>query len=195
MCKSHKQFGCYFSVIGSILLSLMLGACEPPSAPIPEMQARREISSFVLDYILHMDWRVRAGTPVVETMAQPFTAVPPGAEIVIWAPPLEHPYDYPYVNTDAPLRVWWIAGSELIEVAGDKTAAIEQYRQTHMQNSQEIWGYHEYGILSISDGNTKAQVYVGIQGGPLSGTGTIYSLVRSASGKWKIADAKEVWVS
>jgi hypothetical protein len=195
MGRPHKQFGFHLIVVLTVLVSLLLGACEPPRAPISEAQARHEIGSFVLDYILHMDWRVRAGTPAVAAIAQPFTAVPPDAEIIVWAPPLEDHQDYPILRVDAPLRVWWATGNELTEVTGDKAAAIEQYRQTRMQDSQEIWGYHEYGILSISDGNTKAEVYVGILGGPLAGTGTIYSLVRSLSGSWTITESRLVWVS
>ncbi len=163
------------------------------------MQARQEISAFTLDYIIHRKMGIGAGTPYVETSAQPWVQAPPEAGIIVWAPPLEK---YPddslchYLNTGAPLRVWWLAGTQLTEVAGDKAAAIEDYRQTHMDFSKfESWSYQEYGILALSGGNTKAQVYVGVMCGPLCGEGNIYRLERSRSGKWRIRKSETKWIS
>ena len=178
--------------------SLLLSACGPF---LPRAQAEQEVGAFMLDYII----REQMGMPwkYTQTAGQPWSMAPDKANLIVWAPPVEK-YDengIQYLKTETPLHVWWLAGKQLTEVTGDKAAAIEDYRNTRMMRRPDPtesawgWGYFEYGILSMSEGNRSARVYVGVSCGPLCGQGTIYTLERDASGTWTITNSEMRWIS
>lgn len=196
--QTRKHTGIHFVCLLAILGSLLLSACGPS---IPRAQAEQELGAFMLDYLI----REQMGGPdnYTRTAGQPWSDAPEKVAIIVWAPPVEHfdNHTMEHLNTDMPRQVWWFAGAQLTEVTSDKAAAVQDYRDTRMARrpatteSSWGWGYFEYGILSLSNRNHKAQVYVGISCGPLCGTGTIYTLERGASGKWEIRDSEREWIS
>ncbi len=195
MGACNKQASISLLAIIAIAGGALLSACTPV---ITEAQAQKEIGVFMLDYIIRR--QIGATATYLETSGQPWVKAPPDANIIVWAPPNKNIEDtsIAYLNTDQPQRVWWLEGKQLTEVTSDKAAAVEDYRQTHMMHpASDIrgWGYYEFGILSLSDGNQKAEVYAGISCGPLCGTGTIYTLERNRAGNWEITGSEMKWIS
>ncbi len=196
MSRARTHFGIYFVIILSMLGSLALSACGPS---IPHAQAEQEVAAFMLDYLIAQ--QVGASTSYRRMPAQPWSNAPYEAGILVWAPP-NPGFDQQgvdYLDTDKPVKVWWLAGAELTEVASDKAAAVQDYRNTRITHrpadAKWDWNYTEFGILSMSSGNQAARVYVGASCGPLCGMGTIYALERDASGTWTIRDREMKWIS
>ncbi len=196
MSRAHSHFGIYFIIILSMLGSLALSACGPL---IPRAQAEQEAAEAMLDYLIARQGG--ASTSYRRMPPQPWNKAPYEAGIIVWAPP-NPGWDQQgtnYLDTDRPVKVWWLSGAELTEVASDKAAAVQDYRATHMTQrpagAKWGWNYTEFGILSMSGGNQQARVYVGESCGPLCGMGTIYSLERDASGAWTIRASEMRWIS
>ncbi len=196
MSRSSKQHGIYFIMILSILGSLALSACGPS---MPRAQAEQEVAQAVLDYLVAQ--QVGASTSYRRMPPQPWSEAPYEAGILVWAPanPNYDQQGVDYLDTDKPVKVWWLADAELTEVASDRASAVQDYRSTRITHrptdAKWGWNYTEFGILSMSAGNQQARVYVGESCGPLCGTGTIYSLERDASGAWTIRDSEMRWIS
>lgn len=193
--RSYHRTPILLITAACVLGCTLLAACGRPA--LPDGQADQELGSFMLDYIVRQE--IGGTANYIETSGQPWVDAPPDANIIVWAPPADKiPSDsLDYLRTDEPLHVWWFAGHQLVEVT-DKQEAIQKYRQTYMSNSSSNiwgWGYYEFGILSLSNGDRDAKVYVGVSCGPLCGNGTIYSLHRSDAGKWAITGSEMRWIS
>lgn len=161
----------------TVPLGLLLSACRPS---IPADQAQKEIVAFTPDYIVREELG-RAGD-YARASGQPWANAPFDADIIVWAPPSDaiDKATLGYLKRDRPGRVWWLEGNQLTEVTSDLAAAVQDYRQTHILTPPSPassggwgWGYYEFGILSLSSGNWRAQVYVGVSCGPVCGTGRI----------------------
>jgi hypothetical protein len=179
--------------------SLLLEACGP-SASIPRAQAEQEVGAYMLDTII----REQIGMPwdYTRTAGQPWSMAPDKVDLIVWSPVEKFSASgIKFMDRDKALHVWWLAGKQLTEVTSDKAAAVQDYRNTRMMRRPDPtesawgWGYFEYGILSMSEGNRTARVYMGISCGPLCGQGTIYTLERDASGTWTITNSEMRWIS
>lgn len=171
---------------------LVSSSCAPS---IPAEQAESELAAFMLDRIAQQE----TGGPSapVKGSPQPWAAAPADAAIIVWAPPVERiePDSIKYLRTEQAVRVWWLAGDQLVEVT-DRQEAIEAFRQAHMSDpSSRKWGYYEFGILSLTNGNRDAEIYLGVSCGPLCGEGIIYVLHRNDSGQWEIKDTRNIWIT
>ncbi len=191
---SRARIGVY--ILLSAVISLLLGACGPS---IPRTQAEHEVADTMLDYLVSQQV---GGSPSYRRMpAQPWSNAPYEAGILVWAPANQNfrEQGIDYLETEKPLQVWWLADAALTPVASDMRLAVEDYRSTRITHrpadAKWGWNYTEFGILSMSNGNRQAKVYVGISCGPLCGTGTIYTLQRDDSGKWTMTDEQGVWIS
>ena len=162
-----------------MVIVIALSACSPA---ITKETAEKELVSFILDNVFNLGVC--------------------GADIIIWYPPVGNwnwtsywltPSEY--INRDKPIKVWLNADNKYVE-ATDMKATIQNYKQSHMMfPDQVVWGYAEFGIMSISSNNQKATIYVGATCGPLTGKGGFFDLKRNNSGKWEIKDSNWVWIS
>jgi hypothetical protein len=183
----------YFLFIAAFAIAgLISPGCTPALA---SDQAESELAAFMLDRVT----RQKIGVPadLLPSNPQPWAAAPQDADIIIWAPPADRIEEnsIAYLKTDEPIKVWWYAGDQLVEVT-DKPEAIAQFRQAHMSNpSSTHWSYYEFGILSLSNGNRDAEIYLGVSCGPLCGEGVIYVVHRNDSGQWETKDIRNVWIS
>ncbi len=201
MQTRSKNPAIYIVALIAIAGGALLGACTPA---LPKEQAEKELKEFMLDFVV----KQALGGVVSYTRAsgQPWLNAPADASLLVWAPPTENmdQDSIAYLNSDHPLQVWWLSQNQLTEVTSDKAAAVQDYRQTRIYDYKPPadpsqggwgWGYYEFGILRLSNGNRQADIYVGISCGPLCGNGSIYSLKRDESGEWKIYDEQMRWIS
>jgi hypothetical protein len=176
------------------VLAALLSSCSPS---ITKESAEKELVSFMLDFIVQQE--IGGTANYIQTSGQPWVDAPPGANIIIWSPPVENTQSdsLDYVKSDAPIKVWLYSDHKLVEVT-NKQEAVQKYKQTYMSNPQSniwAWGYYEFGIMSISSNNEEATIYVGASCGPLCGHGVMYTVKRNSSGKWEIRDSKQLWIS
>jgi hypothetical protein len=166
---------------------------EPPST---EEQAREEIVSFVLDFIVI--YEIGETADYIHTSGMPWVDSPPEANIIVYAPSLENAeHSWEYLDNENPIAVWWYADGELIEV-DDKQKAIEEYHKKYIENATGsifVWGSYDFGIVKISPAFRSAEVYIGASCGPLCGHGVMYKIQRSPSGEWWIYDSTHLWQS
>ena len=192
--RSYHQTSVLLVTAACVLACRLLTACGRPA--LRDGQADQQLGSFMLDYIVRQ--QIGGTASYIATSGQPWADAPPDANIIVWAPPADKiPNDsLDYLRTDEPLHVWWFAGNQLVEVT-DKQEAIQAFRQFHFSSStpNHGWGYYEFGILSLSNGDRDAKVYVGVSCGPLCGNGTIYSLHRSDDRTWAITGSEMRWIS
>jgi hypothetical protein len=191
--QNHSRiFG--FALMVCILTSMLLAACAGPALPREQVEA--ELVPVMLDYIVHQKLGVSGA--VVQSGGHTWGDAPLEAAIVVWAPPAGKIDNntIEFLNTDQALRVWWFAGNELAEVT-DRQEAIRAFRQYHFSggSTTKSWGYYEFGILSLSNGNRAARIYLGASCGPLCGDGNILTLHRGDSGAWEITGSEMRWIS
>jgi len=172
------------------------GLISPGCAPaIASEKAENELAAFMLSLVVQQ--KIGASADPIPSNPQPWAAAPQDAAIIVWAPPAEPIEDnsIEYLKIGEAIRVWWFAGNQLAEVT-DKQDAIEQFKQAHISNlSSTHWGYYEFGILSMSNGNRDAEIYLGVSCGVLCGEGVIYVVHRNDSGQWETKDIRNVWIS
>ncbi len=169
-------------------------AATPPAS---EEQAREEIVSFVLDFIVK--YEIGETADYIRTSGMPWVDSPPEANIIVYAPAVEPTEDnyWSYIDSDNPIRVWWYADNKLTEV-GEKQKAIDEYRKKYIDNSSGtifVWGSYDFGIIKVNPDFRSAEIYVGASCGPLCGHGYLYWLQRSSSGEWWIYDSQHLWQS
>jgi hypothetical protein len=175
-------------------IAILLSGCSPA---FTKKSIEKELVSFILDFIIQQD--IRGPANYIQTSGQPWVDVPTNAKIIIWAHPVEKIDENTtnYLKDDEPIKVWLYADNKLAEMA-DKLGTIKDYQMTHNISNSETdtasWGYYDFGILSISDNNNEAKVYVGFLCGPVCGESDIYTLERNDSGKWEIKDSEFLWM-
>jgi len=166
--------------------------CSPA---IASEKAENELAAFMLDLVVQQ--KIGASADPIPSNPQPWAASPQDADIIIWAPPADRIEEntVEYLKLGEAIRVWWFAGNQLTEVT-DNQDAIQQFKQAHISNpSSTRWGYYEFGILSLSNGNRDAEIYLGVSCGPLCGEGVIYVVHRNDAGQWETKDIRNVWIS
>jgi outer membrane protein assembly factor BamB len=158
-------------------------------------QAENEIIDFALNFII--------GDEIIETAdfiiahGEPWIDAPPSANIIIYSTVLGMTDGHLHVDADTPIRVWWQTEDHLIEV-DEKLKAIEEYQSIYMTRDYPsifTWGYYEIGIAEINPDYRSAVIYIGVSCGRLCGHGVIYTIRRSASGKWWIFSQQTRWKS
>lgn len=166
---------------------------EPPAT---EEQAREEIVTFVLDFIVK--YEIGETADYIRTSGMPWVDSPPEANIIVYAPALENAENsWEYLDNDNPITVWWYADGELI-IVEDKQKAIEEYQKNYMDNPASdifAWGSYDFGIVKLSSDFLSADLYIGASCGPLCGHGMMYKIQRSPSGEWWIYDSTHLWQS
>lgn len=164
--------------------------------PSSEEEVRKEIVSFVVDFIVENE--IGGTADYIRTSGMPWVDSPPEANIIVYAPPLETPErSWRPLDSQNPITVWWYANNELTEVE-DMQKAIDEYRNIYIENASPsifAWGKYDFGIIKIGPDFRSAEIYVGASCGLLCGHGYNYKLQRSPSGKWWIYDSTELWVS
>lgn len=167
-------------------IAIMLSDC---SSAFTRKSMENELASFMIDFIIQQN--IMGPANYIETSGQPWVDIPANAKIIIWSHPVEKIDESTtnYLKDDEPIKVWLYADNKLAEMA-DKLGTIEHYQMTHNISNSETdtasWGYYDFGILSISDDNNEAKVYIGFLCGPVCGESDIYTLERNDSGKWEI---------
>jgi hypothetical protein len=178
-----------------IAIAILPLGCSPA---LTKNSIEKELASFMVDFIIQQD--IRGPADYVQISGQPWVDIPTDAKIITWAHPVEKIDENTnnYLKDGEPIKVWLYADNKLAEMA-DKLGTIEDYQMTHnISNSQSdtvSWGYYSFGILSISDNNNVAKVYVGFGCGPFCGESDIYTLERNDAGKWEIIDTEFLWVN
>jgi hypothetical protein len=191
MFKSRPRVHILFMAAVAIA-GLISPACTPA---ISGEKAENELAAFMLGLVVQRE--TGAATTPVKSPPQPWAAAPADTAIIVWAPPADKIEEntIEYLKTDEAIKVWWFAGNQMVEVT-DKQEAIAQFRQAHMSSpSSTRWGYYEFGILSLSNGNRDAEIYLGISCGPLCGEGVIYVVHRNDTGQWETKEIRNVWIS
>ncbi len=163
--------------------------------------AKNEIVEFMLDYIVKNE--IEAMIDIFNTEDVPGIEEPPATFIIIFSPVSQSPGsdDSDLMNaldTKNAEQVWVYENGSLTEPP-DKQAAIQEY-QDFMHNAPDfpsifMWGYNEFGILSISDDGQQAEVYLSSSCGSLCGHGVVFTLARNGSQQWEIKGTKLIWVS
>lgn len=179
----------------AVLLCMFITACHP-SPSYEKVEA--ELVAFILDYLIPSESGSETRSTGVFGQAwldyiDEQIEVP---SIIIWAAPNDNPeHSYEMLDTAEPIKVWWFENNRLSEVP-NKTEAIDQYQHDYLSNRDAyIWGYYEFGIISIAEDGQEAEVYIGIHCGRLCGNGTVYTLQRNGSGQWEIIGSEWLWIS
>ncbi len=193
MARTNQHALFSITLIATLLAGVLLSACAPA---VPTDQVEQELVAFTLRYMLRGP---DSTEPVSQSGAGQWADAPQDANLIVWAPPNDSLKNdsIEFLKSDQPEKVWWFAKDRLVEVT-DQQNAIRQFRSAHFSSispDNHSWGYYEFGILSLSRGNTQAKVYVGISCGPLCGTGTIYTLERNETGQWEVKDSEMKWIS
>lgn len=184
------------NMIFVILMAMVILASGCSSTNTKET-AEKDLVSFTLDFIVQQE--IKGTANYIQTSGQPWVEAPPNANMIIWSPPVDNvsPDTIKYLKTNEPIKVWLYADNKLVEVA-DKEGAIQEYRQTHMSNPKSniwAWGYYQFGIMSLSNNNNEAKIYVDVYCGITCGHGVMYTVKRNTSGKWEMTESKFLWVS
>ena len=157
----------------------------PASPPADAQAAKAEIVAFVVDFILEQE--IRGTAEYIRAEAQGIVPGPPEACIIVW-------------KEDGSLKkAWWYTDQDdtLVE-REDMQAAIDQYREKYIERARSdifAYGSYDFTIESVSEDRLEATVNVGASCGPLCGHGVRYTLLRSLSGEWWIADSELLWQS
>lgn len=159
--------------------------------------AEKELVAFTLDFIVQNE--IGGTASYIQTSGQPWVDVPPDANIIIWSPPVAGAGadSFEILIRDEPIKVWLYADGNLAEVE-NKKETIQEYEDTHMSDPESniwAWGYYEFGIMSYSNNNREATIYLGVSCGPLCGHGVMYTVKRDSLGKWEIHNSKLLWIS
>jgi hypothetical protein len=164
--------------------------------PVSAEQARDEIVSFVLDFIVK--YEIGETADYIRTSGMPWVDSPPEANIIVYAPAKQNADNsWEYLDSKNPITVWWYADNTLTEV-DDKQKAIDEYQKKYIDNASGsifVWGSYDFGIIKINPDFRSAEIYVGASCGPLCGHGFNYKLQRSPSGKWWFYDSTHLWQS
>jgi hypothetical protein len=176
-----------------ITIAVLLSNCFPT---ISKETAQKELVSFMIDFIVQQ--HLGGSANYIQTSGQPWVDTLGSASIIIWAPPVEKidKNTFIYLKDNEPIKVWLYADNKLAEMT-DKLGTIKDYEIAHnMSNESDVgaWGYYDFGVLSISDNNDEAKVYVGFSCGSYCGESDIYTLRSNSSGEWEIKDTEFLWV-
>jgi hypothetical protein len=192
-----------------VLLIVAIAACDggatssptstPAPVPTPENQLEESLVAFMLDYVAENE--IEAMIDFIETEGLPLIESPPEAFIIVWSSTFEEQGDYPWewLDTERPNRVWLYNDGDQ-KIQEDKRRAIENYQQKYIETSPASpsifqWGYYEFGILSISEEQQEAEVYLHATCGSLCGHGILFTLKLNSDGMWEIVDQEGLWVS
>jgi hypothetical protein len=155
-------------------------------------KAEEELISFMLDFIVRLQ---EGHTNYSQVSGQPWLNPPADANLIVFLPPNEEIDKKPWeqLKFDEPIKVWWFFDNKLVE-ATDNQEAIQKYEEYYMADARWPWRY-QWGILSISDDNKKATMYVESSSCPECAGGMLYTLRRDDSGEWQIIDSELLWLS
>jgi hypothetical protein len=181
--------------VGCGLTDVLEGTTAPTSNP--EQRVEDEIVTFMIEYITENEIE-----PMIDIIAEediPLIDTPPDEFIIIWLPPSatrgEDPWHW--LDDEQPNGVWLYSDGDVSE---REAGAIEEYRQEYIEPDDGWasifqWGYYEFGLLSISENEQDAEVYLSATCGSLCGHGVVLTLQRSSGGVWEIVNTEVLWVS
>ena len=174
----------------------------PTSAPTQDfLVIKSKVVDFMVDYIVENE--IVAMIDIIGKENIPGIEKPPAQFIVIFSPiPQSIGEDYSKLmnalDTKNAEQVWIYKDGELV-LQTDTQAAIRDYQEFIESAPQNpgifMWGYNEFGILSISDDGQGAEVYLVASCGSTCGHGLVLVLVRNKDNQWEIIDVKPIWGS
>jgi hypothetical protein len=190
----------------NVLLGIMLLLCAAAvgtvlyrSTPMGMQAAENEIVEFMRELILTQG--IGSMADYIETSGQPWVEAAPRANIIVYGRILSDDYGGYRVDSEHPIRVWWLEGNELTDVAeGDRAEAIARYQEQYIdplfdESTIFAWGAYDFGIVDIGLGGMTARVYTSSSCGPLCGSGFTFDMVRLPSGRWIIVREEMLWIS
>jgi hypothetical protein len=190
LMKKTRLFNLFLGLIAFILV-ICMGASSNQFL-INRQRAVDEMGSFVRDLIIVQDIKGDGLNGIYSLLD------PPHENIIIWAEPnwvsprLGGP---PWLEPTKPIKVWLFSDYGLSE-AENKAAAIEKYRQDHMNYSTAssfFYGFYIFSILSKSEDHKMAVVYVDVNLGFLeSCEDHRYTLQRNLLGQWRILYSEDI---
>ncbi len=177
----------------------LISSREPSQA---RSSAKDEIVDFMVDYIVKNE--IEAMIAFVKN-TRPSPVEKPPAQFIIVFSPIPGPVGgdssqwMNALDTKNAEKVWIYEDGTLSSPA-DAQAAIANYRTEYIQNAPSypgifMWGYDEFGIVSIADDGRSAQVYLADSCGSVCGHGILFTLGKNANGRWEIQDEESIWGS
>lgn len=162
---------------------------------------KNEIVDFMIAYIVENE--IEEMIDIIDKENVPLIDKPPDHFIVILSP-ISQPIDEDYsklqdaLDTKNAEKVWIYKNGELVSQTDGQTA-IQDY-QAFIKNAPQypsifMWGYNEFGIVSISDDGKEAKVYLASTCGSLCGHGIILFLEKNKDNKWQLKDMTPLWQS
>lgn len=204
--QKYKNIFLLFSIVIILIATGVVIIGLNPS--LSRQDAENEIASFMMELLvkqgpvgvetpsdyIYVQEEIKSPIENIETSNQPWLNASEPTTIIVWAPPLDNlevvDYSFNMLRMDDPISVWWYFDHTLV-TASDKTAAIVKYREMFMSGGDvEVFGcphnFSSFGILSLSNNNRDAKVYVSVSNGSYCGLSTILLLHRQLFGKWEI---------
>lgn len=177
-----------------ITAAILLSGC---SSGITKEAVEKELVSFIVDFIVQQE--IGGPANYIQTNDRFWIDAPSSVNIIVWLPPVKNAEENSteYLKSDEPIKVWLYADNKLVETI-DKKETIQKFKQTYIINPESdtwAWGYYEFGIMSMSNNNQEAAIYVSVSCGNVCGHGAMYTLKRNNSGKWEIKESQGLWVS
>jgi hypothetical protein len=174
----------------------------PGPASVQDMSMTKgEIVDFMVGYIVKNE--IEAMIDIIEKENIPLIEEPPAQFIVVFSPISastgeDHSRLMNALETKNAEQVWIYTDGALVSQT-DTQAAIRDYQQfigsAPRNPSIFMWGYNEFGIVSIADDGQSAEVYLAASCGSACGHGLVLVLARNKDGQWEIEDMKPIWGS
>ena len=160
-----------------------------------------EIVDFMVSYIVENE--IEAMIDIINSEDIPLIDKPP-AQFIVISSPISQTIENDYSNLMNALetrnaeKVWIYQDSELT-LQADAQKAIQDYqefiRSAPKNPSIFMWGYNEFGIVSIADDGKKAKVYLAATCGSLCGHGLLMFLEKNGDDQWELIDILSIWGS
>ena len=187
----------YFNTLITLMALLAITFSSSGCSPgLSREDAEKEIVAFMLDNIIQ--GKLEGNANYLQSSGEPWLETSVTANIITFSPPNDAKEKNPweYLKSSEPIKVWWYFDNKLIEVT-DKGLGQQKWQEYYMNNSDShSWPIaSDFGILSMSNGNTKATIYVDFSSCSECALGFISTLERNDSGMWEIIDTELLWVS
>jgi hypothetical protein len=166
----------------------------------PKNEIEKSLSVFMQNYIVENE--ILPLLDIFKSENIPGLSGPPESFIIVSSPIIKDYQSsdpFQWLDTNNAYEVWLYENNQLI-VQKNAQSVITNYQQKYMKIDQSkpsifTWGYHEFGIVSISDDQRTAEIYLSVTCGSACGHGILFTLKQDNNGEWTINDLQGLWGS
>jgi hypothetical protein len=172
-----------------------------PSPTIdPKIEAENGFTNFMQIIIIEIEIVPFQENFQVEHVNVP-GSVEPLEEFIILKSPIVENYQalnpQQWLDTKNVYAAWLYNGSQIVPQENAENA-LANYQQQYMNvdpgiPSEFIWGYYEFGFVSISEDFRTAEVYLHATCGSQCGNGILFTLIIDDHGEYSIDKYKVLW--